>query len=109
VIISDLNIKSIACAPSKANPILIVDSNAVLSRAISLQWLQVIRGRRRQVSKFFRAIDLNQFPKRYGSNGLKSSHAAPPEENRFRITIVERTDQTNIILRITFNVIQENQ
>jgi len=107
VIISDLNIKRIACVPSKANPILIVDSDAVLSRAISLQCLQAIRGRRRQVSKFFGAVDLNQFPKRDGRNGLKSPYAALPEENRFRIAILKRSDQTTIILRETLNVGRE--
>jgi len=93
VVISDLNIKSVACLPSKANPILIVDSDAVLSRAISLQRLQAIRRWRRQVSKFFGAVNLNQFPKRDGKNRLKSPYAALPEENRFRIAIVKRSDQ----------------
>jgi hypothetical protein len=107
VIISDLNIKSIACLPAKANPILIVDSDAVLSRAISLQRLQAIRWWRRQVPKFFGAVDLNQFPKRDRKNGLKSPHAALPEENRFRIAIAKRSDQTTIILWGTLNVGRE--
>jgi hypothetical protein len=103
MIIGDLNVKSIAFLPSKANAILIVDSDAILARAIALQRLKPVRRRRREVSKFFRAVDLNQFPEHDGSDGLKSPHSTLLE-NPFCILIVKRTDQTNIVLRIASNV-----
>jgi hypothetical protein len=103
MIIGDLNVKSIAFLPSKANAILIVDSDAILARAIALQRLKPVRRRRREVSKFFRAVDLNQFPERDGSDGLKSPHWTLLE-NPFCILIAKRTDQTNIVLRIASNV-----
>lgn len=99
MIVGDLNIKSVAVLPSKADAVLIIDSDTALSRAISLQPLQPVRWWRREVSKVLRAIDLNQSPERERGDGLKSPHAAPLE-NRFRSPIAKRTDQTNIILRI---------
>ena len=105
MIVGDLKIKSIAFLPSKTDSILIVDSDAVLSHPISLQRLQTIRWWRREVAKLFRAVDLNQPPKRDSRDGLKSSHA-PLTENRFGIAIAKGADQTNIILRITSNVFQ---
>jgi len=106
MIIGNLNVESMALFPSKTHSKLIVDAHAVLSRAVSLQRLEPICRRRRKVAKLLGVVDLNQSPKRYGSNGLKSSHAALME-NRFRIPVAKRTDQTNIILRITLNVQQE--
>jgi hypothetical protein len=99
VVVSDLNVKRVTLFPSKTDPILIVDSDAVLSGTITLQHLEAVRRRRCEVSKLLRAIDLYQSPERYGSDRLKSLHAALVE-NRLRIFIVKRSDQTNIILRI---------
>jgi hypothetical protein len=59
LVIGNLDIERVAVIPSKADPVLVVDANTVLSCAISLQRLQSIRRGRSQVAKFFSAIDLD--------------------------------------------------
>ena len=97
MIIHDLHIKSIPSLPSKTDPILVVDPDAILARAIALQCLKPVRRWRRQISEFFGVIDLHEFPERDGSDGLKSPHPALLK-NRLRILATKRTDQTNIVL-----------
>jgi hypothetical protein len=89
--------------PTKANSILIVYANAVLPHSISLQTLESVCRRGSEVTKFFRIVDLNQSAKSNRSNLLEPPDAALLED-RFRVPIVERTDQTNIILRFTLDV-----
>jgi hypothetical protein len=48
VVINDLNIQSIAVFPNEAYSPLIVDSNTVLSRSITLQFLEPVRWRNPQ-------------------------------------------------------------
>jgi hypothetical protein len=103
VVIGDLDVKSVSLFPTKANSILIVYANAVLTRSISLQTLKTVCRRRSEVTKFFRIVDLNQSAKSNRSNLLEPPHAALLED-RFRVPVVERTDQTNIILRFALTV-----
>jgi hypothetical protein len=60
MMIRDLDVESIAVPPAETDPILVVDSHAVLSCPISFQSLQPIRGRRRKIAKFPGAVDLDQ-------------------------------------------------
>jgi len=60
MVISNLDIEGIAVLPAETNPVLVIDSDAVLSGTISLQGLQTVRRRRCQIAKLLRAIDLNQ-------------------------------------------------
>jgi hypothetical protein len=103
VVIGDLDIKSLSIFPTKTNSILIVYSNAVLPRSISLQTLKPVCRRGSEVTKFFRIVDLNQSTKSNSSNLLEPPDAALLEDC-FRVPVVERTDQTNTIPRLTLNV-----
>jgi hypothetical protein len=103
MIIGDPNIESITLSPSKTDSELIVYSDTVLSGTISLQRLEAICRRRRKVTKLLRVVDLNQSPERDGSDGLEAPYAALLED-RLRIPVAKRADQTYIILWIAFNV-----
>ena len=51
MVVDDLNIMGVAVAPAKADPPLVIDSDAVLSFSIAQQALQPIAGRSPEVSK----------------------------------------------------------
>jgi hypothetical protein len=99
MIIRNLHVESVPVFPTEADAVLTVDADAILSGAIALQCLQPVRGRRGQVSKLIRAIDLNQPSQRHSRNLLKSPDTLLIED-RLRVFIAKGADQTTIILRI---------
>jgi hypothetical protein len=92
--------------PSEANSVLVIDTNAALSRAVSFQHLQAVRGRRCQIAKLFGAVDLDQ-PAEGHTGELLESPDPPALENRLGLMIAKRADQTSIVLRLALNVKQE--
>ena len=106
VVVSNLNIECVPVFPPKADTVLIVNADAILSGTIAFQCFQPVRRRRRQVSKLIRAIDLNQSSQRHSRNLLKSPDALLMED-RLRVFIAKGADQTTIILRIALYVKQE--
>lgn len=62
VIIRDLSLVDISSPPSETDPVLIVDSNTVLSVPVRLQPFEAISWRHSELSKIFHAINLIQFP-----------------------------------------------
>jgi hypothetical protein len=102
VVISNLDIESVPFPPSKTDPILIVDADAILSGPISLQRLKSICRWRCKIPQLFRTVDLNQPSEGRAGDALKSLDS-PLLENRFSIFIPKGTDQTTIILRSSLN------
>ncbi len=49
MVVDNLNLQGIAFRPHEAHPVLVVDPDAVLARAITLQSLQPIPGKRGKV------------------------------------------------------------
>jgi hypothetical protein len=103
VVVSNLNIECVPVFPAKADTVLIVNADAILSGTIAFQCFQPVRWRRRQVSKLIRAIDLNQSSQRHSRNLLKSPDALLMED-RLRVFIAKGANQTTIILRIALYV-----
>jgi hypothetical protein len=62
MIVCDLNFVGIAGLPSETNPILIVDSNTVLSDPISAQPFEVIPSWNSELAKVSNSIDLIELP-----------------------------------------------
>jgi hypothetical protein len=58
VIINDLNVKGIAVLEAKADSPLVIDADAVLSEAVMLERLQMIRRRQAQILKTSGGIQL---------------------------------------------------
>lgn len=106
MVIGNLDVEGMASLPFKANPVLIVNANTVLSRPASLQRLQPVRRGRPKVAKLFGAVDLDQPAKGNFGYLLKSPDSAPLKD-RFCFPIAKRAYQTFIILRFALNVKQE--
>jgi hypothetical protein len=102
MIIGDLNVKSVSVFPTKADSVLIVDTDAPLSSPVALQGFKPVCGRRREIAQFVRAIDLNQPAKGHRGDLLETPHSLLSKDS-FGIFVPERADQTNIILRSTLN------
>src|SRR5580704_11672266 len=77
MIVDDLNFVSVALAPNKTKPPLVVDSDAVLSFSIAMQRFQTISRRRHQVSQFSSAVQLPKLPARVMFDRLKPSARQP--------------------------------
>jgi hypothetical protein len=61
MIIADLNVIEPVFAAAKADPVLQVDADAVLSVSVSLQFFQMIRWRDPQIVESLCMIDHDQF------------------------------------------------
>jgi len=62
VIVDDLDLVCVTCAKYETNAELIVNSNAPLTRAISLEFLQPVAGRHSQESNFGGRINKQELP-----------------------------------------------
>ena len=60
MVVHDFNIKNISVLPTKTNPPLIVDADAVLSFAITLQGLQPVTGRDLEFVKALRLVQVQK-------------------------------------------------
>ena len=70
MIVNDFNVMKAVTIDHKADAILIVDPNAVLSLAITMEQLQMIRRRDSQILQTSRIVDHNQLAERDTLNGL---------------------------------------
>src|SRR5436305_9572025 len=62
VVVGDFDFVCIVVLPAETNPVLIVDADAVLTGAISLQALQPVPGRHGELGKLADPVDLRQLP-----------------------------------------------
>ncbi len=62
MIVGDFNLVCVAVAPYEADPILIVDPDAVLPCAVTLERLQAITGKKSKIGKPLGGMNLDQFP-----------------------------------------------
>src|SRR5215831_18405572 len=60
MIIDDLNLESIPCAPRQANSPLVVDPDGVLSSSITFQLLQLVAGYAAKLIKFSSGMDCDE-------------------------------------------------
>ena len=91
VVVDDLHVFGVAILPDETDPVLIVDSDAVLSAAIAREGFQPIAGKCRQVSKFAGSVELLQLPLRHASDLVQAS-AESAAKQRFGLGIPERPD-----------------
>jgi hypothetical protein len=79
MIVRDFNFIGIASLPSETNPILIVDSNTVLSDPISAQPFEVIPSWNSELAKVSNSIDLIELPP---ANLPQDTGTSPPGNGR---------------------------
>ncbi len=72
MVINNFDIFRASLGPAEANPELFVDSNAVLTLAVAMQWLQHISGRYTQIIQLACSLELPNFPQ---GNSLKVDEA----------------------------------
>ena len=75
MIVNDFDFIRSRIGPSETDPILLVDSNTVLSRTIAPQFFQTIPWRDREVAEFGRRIQLIKLSKRYFPQRLRAGAA----------------------------------
>lgn len=92
VIVRYLDFMSVAVLPLETDAPLIVDSDAMLSFAISLQFLQVVRGRNLQVVQVFGVVDHAKLTKGHLLNVYGQFPRSLSAVNLFSFFILERLD-----------------
>jgi hypothetical protein len=73
MVINNFYIFRASLGPAEANPELPVDSNAVLTLAVTMQWLQHISGRYFKIIQLACSLELPDFPQ---GNSLKVDEAS---------------------------------
>jgi hypothetical protein len=97
VVIGDLNVESISFTPHEADSPLVVDPDAVLSLAISLQLFQPISRWDSQVLERDRAVQQQQLSPRHSLEGPKARHV-PIVKELFGVRRAERANRPVAII-----------
>jgi hypothetical protein len=92
MIVYDLDIVGISVAPTKADPPLVIDPNAVLSLSITGQPLQPIAGRSAQVIKAAGIVNLHQLTVCCFDDVIRDAFDEAPLPRSFRGSIPKRLD-----------------
>jgi hypothetical protein len=90
MIVHNLHVVGVSASPHKANAPLIVDSDAVLSRAAPFERFKPIAGKRSQINQSFRCVQHQQFPSRRLSNVRKP----------WNILVVEKSLRVSALVRL---------
>lgn len=75
MVVRDFNFVGVAILPDETDPPLVIDSNAVLSLAVSAQRFESVAGRHRQVMQFLGCVEHGQLPQPDPLDGLELSHS----------------------------------
>ena len=103
MVINNFDIFRASLGPAEANPELPVDSNAVLTLAVTMQWLQHIAGRYLKIIQLACCLELPNFPQ---GNSLKIDEASDAASacQLLGILTLERYDHGSIVTHIVNNV-----
>src|SRR4051812_10596039 len=80
IVFRDFDFFSMSFSPTKADPVLAVDPNTVLTMAVARQRFQVIPGRKQKVGDLLRTIQRDEPPPGDEFNVQKSNHAFTAEQ-----------------------------
>jgi hypothetical protein len=103
VVVHDLDLLCIAILPNEADPILIIDPDAVQPSPISRERLQVIARERAQVVESLRRVQLQELSLSDAGNAPKPSRRIALEE-RFGFSVPEAPDHPSRVLRVSYYV-----
>jgi hypothetical protein len=92
VIVDNLNVISIAGAPSETDAPLVVDPDAVLAGSIAFQRFEPIARRDAQEIQSRRSIDLQQFSMRNSLHVGRKASAMLAQEEPFRLPVRKALD-----------------
>jgi len=91
VIVDDLHVVGVAVLPGEADPSLVVDPDAELAAAITLQRLEVVPWRHAEVREDAGAVQVEQAPASYAFNRPEPPHRHVGEE-RLGVGVPEGSD-----------------
>jgi hypothetical protein len=103
VIIDDLNFKSVRFNPHEAQSILTVDANAVLPLAVSLQWLQAVSRRFKEVRQGLCGVQYSNLPHCSLANVRGDAAALAGKPQRLRVGVREAPDHFPMITLLVKN------
>jgi hypothetical protein len=89
----------VAVTPTKADPPLVVDSNAPLPEPVSRQLLETVPGWNLEIIQSFGGIEHDQFPQRNPMDRRRELLRVPAPEDRFCFPAPETLDHARIITR----------
>jgi hypothetical protein len=96
MVINNFDIFRTGLGPAKANPELFVDSNAVLTLAVTVQRLQHVARRHLKIIQLICSMELADFPQGNALKTDKASHATPACKLLCVLTL-ERYDHGSMI------------
>jgi hypothetical protein len=96
MIVGQFDIERSAVLPPQADPVLIVDPNAVLTRPVALQLLKPVIGRLHHIHQSVGTMKHSQFPQGNSRNTGPPPRRQPMKQ-LLRIGIVERSDHVAIL------------
>src|SRR6266542_6079370 len=99
VVIDNLDFVRIAPLPSKTDPPLVVDANAVLAQSITRQLFEPVARRHTQVIQRGRCVELDELPERDSVNRRRQLPDGLPVEETLRVLVPEAADHLGILTR----------
>lgn len=103
MIIDDFNVVSVPSAPYEAQPILIVDANAVLAFPVPRQRFQTVSRWPKQIRKTLDGIKHRNLLQRRSTNVRRDAPALAGFPQHLRIGVREAPDHSNIITHFVKN------
>ena len=100
MVIDNFNIVSVSVQPTKTDPPLIVDSNAVLALAIALQRLEPVTRRHEQILNGPGMVEIQQFSPRRSLDRPKPRDQLIVKK-RLRIARLKGLDHADRVLRVS--------
>jgi len=92
VVVNDLNVPRIATLPSETDPPLVVDPNAVLARAVTVQPFQAVARRYTEVVQLHRSIQHPELSQCHLAHPRSESASRAPVEETFCVPVAEALD-----------------
>jgi hypothetical protein len=101
VVIHDLDVPCLTFAPTKANPPLIINADAMLTASVSLQAFEAVAWRDLKVIDLLCRVDGKKFGSRTALNLVGNAPNRVPNEERNRTFVSEALDRDDGAYRIT--------
>jgi hypothetical protein len=102
MIVRDLHVVGVVPAPHEADPVLVVDPDAMLPLSVAAQFLQAIAGRNPQILELKRTFEHGQLASGHASGRLAPGLARSPDFRR--LPVGESLDHPAIITSFVNNV-----
>jgi hypothetical protein len=97
VVVHDLDVQGVSLLPTKADPPLLVHSDAVLTATLSREALQSIPGGRAQILQRLCGVDHEELAQGVARYGVSEPTCALPPEHFLRVLVAEGANHVEMI------------